>query len=184
MNMFTTQVSGSVELAILELRHAPLLFELVRANHSRLLEWCPWLDDVETIEKTEEFIRTKLTKFAIDNGFTAGLFESRKLIGVVALEYIDRTNNVTEIGYWLDRGAVGRGLIISACRRLIDHAFTDLNLERVQIRCASENFRSRAIPEKLGFTKEGVIRQCERLHNRTVDLVVYGMLRDEWNLKI
>lgn len=181
MNIFSDQITGSVSLSILELRHAPLLFELVRANHSRLSEWCPWLDEVETIERTEEFVRSKLTRFANDNGFTAGLFENNNLIGVAAFEYIDAANRITEIGYWLDQRSEGRGLITAVCRRLIDHAFTDRNLERIQIRCATENLRSRAIPQKLGFTEEGVIRQCERLHDRTVDLVVYGLLRSEWN---
>lgn len=181
MNIFSTQISGSVSLSILEIRHAPLLFDLVRANHSRLLEWCPWLAEVETIEQTEGFVRSKLTRFANDNGFTAGLFENSNLIGVAALEYIDAPNSITEIGYWLDEPSEGRGIITAVCRRLIDHAFTDRNLERVQIRCATDNLRSRAIPQKLGFTEEGVIRQCERLQDRTVDLVVYGLLRSEWN---
>ena len=101
----------------------------------------------------------------------------------MALEYIDRVNKVTEIGYWLDEHAVGRGLVTNACRRFIDHAFANLNLERVQIRCASENLRSRAIPEKLGFTQEGVLRRCERLHDRIVDLVVYEIRKGEWTLR-
>lgn len=183
MNLFTTRISGSVDLSILEFRHAPLLFDLVRANHSRLAEWCPWLDKVETIDKTENFVRSKLTRFAHGDGFTAGLFEEGNLLGVIALEYIDLANSVTEIGYWLGERAIGRGLVTTVCRRLIDHAFRELRLERVQIRCASENLRSRAIPENLGFKQEGVIRRCESLPDRTVDLVIYGMLKDEWGSK-
>jgi ribosomal-protein-serine acetyltransferase len=88
---------------------------------------------------------------------------------------------MTEIGYWIDGDAEGKGLAIEACRSIIAYAFSDLGLRRVQIRCANENHRSRAIPEKLGFREEGIIRQCERLRDRTVDLVIYGMLSEEWS---
>jgi ribosomal-protein-serine acetyltransferase len=178
--MFSVNISDSVYLQNLEERHASAYFQLVQKNQERLSNWCPWLSEVETPEKTHRFLRKKLDRFADGNGFTAGFFEDGELLGVIALEYIDKVNLTTEIGYWLDAEAEGRGLVIAACRQLIGHAFRDLNLERVQIRCASENVRSRSIPEKLGFRQEGIARQCERLPDRTVDLVIYGMLRREW----
>jgi ribosomal-protein-serine acetyltransferase len=107
-------------------------------------------------------------------------FEKGALIGVIALEYVDSVNRMTEIGYWLSAEAEGKGLILKTCPTLIDYAFRTLNLNRVQIRCASENIRSRAIPEKLGFRQEGILRRAEKLHDRYVDLIVYGMLADEW----
>lgn len=182
--MFSFSITGSIELRILQVQHAEQLFDLVQQNVDRLLVWCPWLGEVETLEKTHHFINGKLCRFSDSNGFTAGFFDDEKLIGVIALEYIDRPNLATEIGYWLDKKAEGRGLVIAACRKLIDHAFADLKLERVQIRCAVENIRSRAVPEKLGFSQEGILRQCERLPDRTVDLVIYGILRNEWRSDI
>jgi ribosomal-protein-serine acetyltransferase len=181
--MFAHAISESIELRLLEARHATEFFELVRNNLERLAVWCPWLEDVETEAKTEAFLSVKLRRFAEGNGFTAGLFEAERLIGVIALEYVDHANRTTEIGYWLAAGAERRGLIMSACQHLISHAFDGLGVVRVQIRCATENARSRAIPEKLGFTQEGVVRQGERLPDRYVDLVIYGMLKDEWNSK-
>ncbi len=178
--MFNFEISDGIRIGIIEERHAEEFFALVQRNYERLLVWCPWLDKVESVEKTKQFIRDKLGRFADGNGFTAGFFDDGNLIGVIALEYVDHANRVTEIGYWLDAGAEGKGLITRACRALIDYAFRDLELNRVQIRCASENIRSRAIPEKLGFVQEGIVRKCEQLHDRFVDLVVYGMLRQGW----
>lgn len=179
--MFKCNLSADTDIRLIELRHAEDFFALVEKNYERLLVWCPWLEEVRTVEKTRLFIRCKLQRFADGNGFTAGFFENDSLIGVIALEYIDQANRITEIGYWLDAETEGRGLITSACRALIEYAFHELKLNRVQIRCASENTRSRAIPERLGFRQEGVVRQCEVLHDRAVDLVIYGLLADEWN---
>ena len=178
--MFKYPIKNDIELRLIEERHTDEFFALVQRNYERLFVWCPWLNEVETVERTRAFIKCKLWHFADGNGFTAGVFDNGKLVGVIALEYIDRVNLATEIGYWLDAEAEGHGMVVNACRALIDHAFYDLKLNRVQIRCASENTRSRAIPEKLGFVQEGCVRQCEVLHDRTVDLVIYGMLADEW----
>ena len=86
----------------------------------------------------------------------------------------------TEIGYWLAEPQQGRGIMTRACRRFIDYLFDDVKLNRVEIRCATENDRSRAIPKRLGFKEEGVLRQVQMIHDRLVDHAVYGMLADEW----
>lgn len=178
--MFKCNLSEDTNIRLIEQQHAEEFFALVKKNYERLLVWCPWLGEVETVKKTRLFIKGKLQRFADGNGFTAGFFGNGALIGVIALEYVDWTNKITEIGYWLDAEAEGKGLITKACPVLIEYAFGQLEMNRIQIRCASENLRSRAIPEKLGFRQEGIIRQVEKLSNRFVDLVIYGMLADEW----
>ena len=63
---------------------------------------------------------------------------------------------------------------------MIEYAFRDLNMNRIEIRCGTGNAKSRAIPERMGFKNEGVARGSEWLHDRFIDLVVYAMLADEW----
>jgi ribosomal-protein-serine acetyltransferase len=76
--------------------------------------------------------------------------------------------------------SLGRGLIIKTCRILIDHALNKLGLNRMVLSCAAENQKSRAIPEKLGFKQEGILRQSKWLQDNFVDMVIYGMLASEW----
>jgi ribosomal-protein-serine acetyltransferase len=160
--MFSFELSSQTHLRLIEARFAEDFFRLVEKNKPRLEEWCPWLERVSSVRATKDFIREKLFRFAAGDGFTAGIFHDGRLSGVIALEYIDSANAGTEIGYWLDEAIEGNGVVTQACRKLIDHVFTDLELRRIQIRCAVENYRSRAIPERLGFRQEGTLRASER----------------------
>ena len=115
-----------------------------------------------------------------NNGFVAGLWHCGQLAGVIGYAGIDWPNRTTGIGYWLGAAFQGRGLVTKACRALIAYAFTELKLNRVEIRCAPGNQKSCAIPKRLGFTEEGTLREVEWLYDHFVDLVVYGMLASEW----
>ena len=63
---------------------------------------------------------------------------------------------------------------------LLDHAFYEWELHRVEIHCAPENARSRAIPERLGFREEARLREAELVGGSYLDSVVYGLLEEEW----
>jgi ribosomal-protein-serine acetyltransferase len=65
-------------------------------------------------------------------------------------------------------------------RALTTHGFGSLGLHRMEIHAATENVKSRAVAERLGFTQEGVAKGAEWLHQRWVDHAVYAMLPDRW----
>jgi ribosomal-protein-serine acetyltransferase len=117
-----------------------------------------------TEEGTRAFVRRRLQRLAENNGWAGGLFYRGSLAGEIGYDYIDWPNRCTEIGYWVGAAFEGKGLVSRACRTLAQHAFAELGVHRVQIRCASDNTRSRTIPERLGFRQEGVLRGIERLH--------------------
>jgi len=75
----------------------------------------------------------------------------------------------------------GRGLVPHATAALLTRAFRVDGLNRVEIRCAEGNHRSRAVPRRLGFQEEGLLRDAEWLYDHFVDHVVYGMLAADWS---
>jgi len=100
--------------------------------------------------------------------------------GVIGNHALDWENRTTEVGYWIGEEYQGKGLVSAACRALVDHAFGERGLNRVVISCATENKKSCAIPERLGFRREGLQRQAEWLYDHYVDHVVYATLASEW----
>ena len=115
------------------------------------------------------------------NGFTFGIVCEGVLAGVIGQHYLDSSNRRTELGYWLDAGHQGRGIVTRAAARLTGYAFSDQDCNRVILQCAVGNTRSRAVAERLGFVPEGVLREAEWLYDHYVDLVVYSMLKTEWS---
>jgi ribosomal-protein-serine acetyltransferase len=174
------RIDEETELRIYEERHAQEVAELVDQNRAYLRQWLPWLDDSRTVEDSKAFIRGSLQQFARNEGFQTGIWYRDTFAGGIGYHPIDWAKRKVEIGYWLGESFQGKGLMTKACRTLITYAFAELGLNKVEIHCATENIRSCAIPKRLGFTQEGILRDAEWLYDHFVDLVVYGMLGSEW----
>ena len=177
--MFTIAVDEELSLGLLEERHAETLFALTERNREHLRRWLPWVDAVQVTEDTRHFLRQALEQLARGDGFQAGIWLRGKLVGVIGLHRIKRASRATEIGYWLDAETQGQGVMTRACRAIVAYAFEELRLNRVEIFCATGNTRSCAIPERLGFTREGVLRQVEWLNGAPVDHALYAVLAGE-----
>lgn len=175
-------VTEDIQLTRLELSHAEDLFKLTDRNRSALREWLPWLDGTTSVENTNEFIRSTLTPSPDNTGMNLAIMYKGKIAGTIGIHNIDIVNRKTSIGYWLGEEYQGHGIMTICCKALIDYLFNELSLNRVEIRAAEWNGKSRAIPERLGFIQEGIVRQSEWLYDHYVDHVVYGMLQEDWSI--
>ena len=177
---FPMPAGEGLELRPFEEAEAEELFALVDANRAYLRQWLPWLDANTQVEHSRDFIRATRKQQADRNGFTCGIRWRGRLVGVVGVHAIDWPNRKTSLGYWVAEPDQGRGLVTRACAALLPYLFEELGLNCVEIGCAVGNTRSNAIPARLGFKQEGVLRQRERLYDRFVDHVVYSLLAAEW----
>jgi ribosomal-protein-serine acetyltransferase len=155
------------------------IFALASANREHLAPWMPWANPPQR-EETEAWLRDSLAQEEREDGFQAAIVDRGRIVGVIGFHGVDRRALSTTIGYWLAEDAQGRGTMTMAVEALVDLAFGDWGLHRVEIRAAPANARSRAVAERLGFTQEGVLREAERFGDRYVDLVVYSVLAPEW----
>lgn len=178
--MFEHHVDDEIKLRLLAPRHADALFSVVDSNRQHLRLWLPWLDTNGAVSDTLHFIQATQRQFVGNAGFTAGVWYCGELAGIIGHNRIDWESRISWLGYWLAEGFQGKGIMTKSCRTLVNHAFTELNLNRIDIRCAVGNSKSRAIPERLGFQQEGVIREAEWLYDRFVDHIVYGLLKSQW----
>ncbi|MET3193956.1 GNAT family N-acetyltransferase [Bacillus sp. OAE603] len=179
--MFKIQIDANLSINLLTPKYAETLVESLIKNQSVLKEWLIWAETIPSIEEYQKtIIPMWLQKFADNNGFETGIFFQNELIGMVGLHYIDQTNKATEIGYWLSNTMQGKGIMTRVVEYLVSYCFDELNLNRVVIRAAVENQKSRAIPQRLGFKKEGILREAQQIRGCSYDLAIYSMLKDEW----
>ena len=178
--MFYRKISPDVELRTLEPSDAEELFALIDRNRDYLKRWMRWVDNIRGVEDCVASRKKALERFAEDGSFDAGIFERGKLVGMASFHEISWLDQQASMGYWLSEDAQGRGLMTMACAAMVGHAFEELKLNRVEIRAVTDNARSRAVPERLGFRHEGVFRKAYQLHGSFHDLEIYGLLREEW----
>ncbi|HTY89889.1 MAG TPA: GNAT family protein [Methanocella sp.] len=177
---FHIDAGGGLHIRLLELKDAPVLYALIDANRKELRDWAPWVDRTKGVEDSVDFIRAALEQQKSCTGLHAGLWLDGRLIGCIAYVHMDINNRRAMIGYWLAVPYRGRGLATRACMAMTDVAFRKLLMNKVEIYCGVENLKSRAIPERLGFKPEGILKQYEWINDRYIDVVAYGMLASEW----
>lgn len=174
-------IDEELYLRLFEIGDAEELFRLTDNSRDYLREWLSWVDTTTTVDDSRGFIEHTLRAYEAESEFTAGIFYQGKLVGAAGFNNFDWPNKVGYIGYWLAEDFQGKGIMGRVCHALTSYAFNELQLNKVAIRAAFENKKSRAIPERLGFVKEGQFRQAEWLYDHYVDHVIYGMLENEWD---
>lgn len=173
--MFHVRVDDDLDLRLLTEADTQPLFTLIEANREYLRQWLSWVDDTRTPGSTRRFIEAGLTMHANNSGLQAGVWFRGQLAGVVSLNHIDHMNKQTEIGYWLGRDFQGQGIMTRACAALTGYVFEELAMQHVEIRCAVDNQKSRAIPERLGYEIEGTSMQLDWYTEQYINTVVYGL---------
>jgi ribosomal-protein-serine acetyltransferase len=181
--MFIHRIDDEVSLKLIELKDAERIFELTDQNRGHLREWLPWLDTTTKVDDTIGFIQMCLQGHADNKSMNWVILYKGEIVGTAGFNVTNWSNKTATIGYWLAAGYQGNGIMTKTARALTDYAISELKLNRVEIRAALENRKSRGIPERLGFVNEGCIRQVEWLYDHYVDHIVYGMLAEDWNRK-
>lgn len=181
--MFIHKIDGDLALKLIELRDAESVFELTNNSRAYLREWLPWLDFTTKLEDTKGFINICLNGHFENKSMNTVILFKGEIVGVAGFNEINRSNKTAYIGYWLGEEFQGNGIMTKVAGALTEYAFSELNLNKVEIRVAAKNEKSRMVPERLSFIKEGSIRQAEWLYDHYVDHDVYGILAEEWNGK-
>ncbi|MCM3125359.1 GNAT family protein [Mesobacillus sp. AQ2] len=179
--MFYLKTDSEISVNLFGSQDARELFWLLDTNRSYLRKWLPWVDGIQSPGQIHSVIQMWEKSSQEGSSFHFGIRYRGVLAGSISLHAIDWNNSQASIGYYLGEKWQGRGITIRAVNAVINHAFYGHGLNRIEIRCGKDNQKSKAIPVKLGFRKEGIIRDGEYLNGNFHDLIVYGLLAREWN---
>ncbi len=168
-----------VRLRAMRAADAGALFEIFSDKEvARYWSSPPWTDSAKADELLESVRRGLDTKTLLQWGVCAAPEE--KVVGTCTLWQIDAENQRAEIGFALSRKVWGRGLMIDALTLLLDFSFNELGLRRMEADVDPENVASIGLLERLGFQREGYLRERWCVGGKVTDSVILGLLGREW----
>lgn len=173
-------INDQLELELVKEDFAHEIFRLIEDNYDYLSEWLPWVDDTRGIEDTLAFIRFSMEQAEKKESFNFAIKSRGIITGLIGLHKIDYPNLKTAIGYWQSENAQGKGQMTLACKAILDYSFNELGLQKIEIECATGNFKSQAIPDRLNFVQEGIKLQAAEHSTGFVDHYVYAMTSGQW----
>ena len=161
---------------------AEILLNAVSQSLEHLREWMPWARNEPTsLEDKIALLRNWRAEFDLDSDYTYGIFspDEIEVWGGSGL-HKRLAGSALEIGYWIRADLINRGLATEISAALTKVAFAVNKVDRVEIHCDPDNVRSAAIPRKLGFTQEALLRRrTTKPDGSPTDVAIWTLFLDQ-----
>ena len=160
-----------------------MLQAAVLESLEHLKTWMPWAhQEPMDVNDRIELLRTFRGQFDLGQDYVYGIFDAaeKMVLGGTGL-HTRRGSKIREIGYWIRADQTGKGLASESTSALVKVAFEILKIQRLEIRCDPANQASIAIPRKLKFTPEGVLREQFEFLGEPRDTQVWSLLPQEYD---
>lgn len=182
MSTYTTPVLTTERLVLrpLTMADAPALYA-VFSDPLVTRYWAtePWTDI--TFAETAIARALECYRDETEIRFAVELVRGREVIGTVNLHHFFDQNRRCELGYAIGSRHWGQGLASEALGAVLEHAFREVGLNRIEADIDPRNDASGRLLEKFGFRKEGFMPQRWLVHGEFADTTFYGLLRDYWD---
>lgn len=174
------RVDNEIVLKQIEKSDAQDIFDTINSQRSYLGQWLPFVEYTKDISDSEKYIDSVINSPEEYFELVFTILKNDKFVGIAGFKGTDKQNKKTEIGYWLSQKDQKQGIITKSVNKLCEYAFNELGINRVQIKCAVGNTRSKQIPKRLGFKFEGIERSGELLTGGIfTDIEVYSKLKTD-----
>ena len=171
----------SVVLRKWQVEDAEAIFKQVDRNRRHLDKWLPWVRETRGVDDSVNFVKGSIDAFESKTRFEYGIFlrpncnNTRWLvIGAVGLIHCSMKEKV-EIGYWLAHDMQGNGIVTMSVKALIEEAKNSLGVSQFVVKVQGDNWKSRKIPERLGFVEKGFNQNELPVDGCTSKLIEYHL---------
>ncbi|MEU2560279.1 GNAT family protein [Streptomyces longispororuber] len=178
--MFAISVGEGAELRPLEPWNAEEFLEHVDRAREFAGPWVPMTVLTKDLESARATLQRYADRQAADTGRLYGVWLDGRLVGGTLFRIFDTGTDTCEVGVWLEPSATGRGLVTNAVRVMVDWAVDRRGMHRVEWMVSSRNDRSKAAAARLGFVRDGVLRESFPWQGIRHDMEVWSVLAPEW----
>ena len=175
--------SGRFEIRPFQKRDAEPLYEAVAASIPELSKWLPWAGNAYGRIDATRFTRESIRAFREQRAFDFAIRnpeETNRHYGNVSIWFVSRGFRAGEVGYWVRSDEAGTGIATEVAARMVQVGFEELHMHRIILRIAVGNRGSERVAEKLGFTREGILREELEVHGKWLDHTAYSLLEHEY----
>ncbi len=174
------QINDILSLHLARHELADAVFQAIEENRAYLRQWLPWVDETRSLSDTKTFIKESMQQNSDGSRLTTFIMLNGQLAGSLGVVHFNKDHRRCEIGYWLREDLQGQGVMTLACAAFIEYLFKKKNMNRLEILVMPANIKSRAVPLRLGFSPEGVLRKALQMYGSFHDVEVFSLLREDW----
>jgi RimJ/RimL family protein N-acetyltransferase len=157
---------------------APALHEAAMESVWEVRPFMPWCRPDLTVDAGRSWIEAQVSAFKTGKAFEFVIVApDSRFLGGCGLNQIDNENYRANLGYWVRSSATGRGNATAAVRQLVEWAFSNTTLVRLEVVVSTENTASLRVAEKSGAVTEGVLKKRLLLHGTWHDAVMLSFVR-------
>lgn len=159
------------------------LHDAVTASFDELHQWLPWAHPNYSRIDASNFIKESMRSWRDGAAFDFAIRQANdpsRHLGNVSVWYVSRGFRSGEVGYWIRSDATEQGVGTEVARRILRVGFDEMGLHRIILRIAVGNRASERVAEKLGFSREGVLREEIKVRGTWLDHSVWGLLEHEY----
>ena len=154
------------------------LWEASKASLLELRRWMWWANEA-SLESTRAFAEDTERQRREGMSYQFAVRDDLGVAGAMGIDIHGAERRIGEVGYWIHTDRAGQGYGTEAGHAVVDFAFADLGLYRLELRAGVENRASQRVAEKLGFRREGTLRQGCPLGRTGYDCYLYGLLASD-----
>ncbi len=175
--------SDRIILRRYEIDFVPFLLEAaIESSGGEFTRWMPWCHKDYSAVESENFINSSIKNWNNQTEYDYAIFDEQNNIffGGVALNLFNPHRKLTNLGYWVRTGSQQRGIAHTATRLLAKTAFEDLDLNRIEVAMAVENYASQKTAEKSGAKREGILRKLLSIGGVQHDAIMFSFVREDF----
>lgn len=164
-------------------RDASTLDDAIRVSLADLHQWLPWARMDYTTVDTTSFIKDSVQSWKDQRAWDYSIrmkADPSTHVGNISMWTVSKLGKIAEIGYWVRTDRTSQGVCTEAVHRLLEEAFTAMGYHKVVLRIAVGNDASDRVAEKLGFTREGTLREELLIRGNWIDHTLWSLLDREY----
>jgi len=155
----------------------PALHQAAQESYQDIAPWMPWCHAEYSLAEAETWVDAVIAGSKAGTIYDFAILVDDRYAGACGINQLNPHDRVANLGYWLRSSCTGKGVAAWAARQVIEWAFDNTILNRIEIVVAVDNLRSQRVAEKLGANRDAVLPMRTMAGGSPSDAIMYSVLR-------